>query len=131
MSEQSKPYDRAAVAIPLAIPILISTNMTRSAATYAAAGFNVIRPSPDYAILRRDGVELHISHVQLIPEPHCVAAYLRVADLEPWHRAFQQAQFSKILPPKDKPWGMREIHTIDSDGNLLNVGQPLQAPGVT
>lgn len=125
MSDAEKPFDRNAVTMPLAIPILLTTDMERAAKTYEAAGFDVIRPVADYAILRRAGIEIHISKVSMIPEPHCVAAYLRVDDASAWFDAFGPAEVRKRIAPKDKPWGLKEAHIIDLDGNLLTIGQPL------
>lgn len=125
MSDAVKPFDRKALVVPLAIPILLTTDMERAAKTYAAAGFDVIRPAAEYAILRRAGVEIHISKVGLIPALHCVAAYLRVDDASDWFDAFGPAEVGKRIAPKDKPWGLKEAHIIDLDGNLLTIGQPL------
>ncbi|HPG89990.1 MAG TPA: VOC family protein [Hyphomicrobium sp.] len=125
MTKASPPFDRTKIVVPLAIPILASTDLERASKTYAAAGFEVIRPAPDYAILRRAGVELHMSKVSFIPEPHCIAAYIRVDDADTWFAAFESADVNKRIAPKDKPWGLREAHIIDLDGNLVTIGQPL------
>ncbi|MET1045183.1 MAG: VOC family protein [Hyphomicrobium sp.] len=115
------------VAVPLAIPVLLSTNIERAVDTYGSKGFAVIRAAHNYLILRMHAVELHISNVTQIPEPHCVSAYIRVRDVDEWHAAFKQGSAKRLSEVEDKPWGMREFHFIDDDGNLLNIGQMLPA----
>ncbi|SFV37486.1 bleomycin resistance protein [Hyphomicrobium facile] len=113
------------VAVPLAIPVLLSTNIERSAEIYDSKGFVVVHPAHNYLILRRRAVELHISSVAVIPEPHCVSAYIRVNDVDEWYSAFKNGPSKRLSEVSDKPWGMREFHFIDDDGNLLNIGQML------
>ncbi len=125
MTTISEPFDRNRIAVPLAIPNLISTDLTRATDTDAAAGFTIFRPAIEYAILQRDGIGLHISHVALTPTPQSVTSYLRVANVERWYTAFETSHASKRAPPNGKPWGMRECHVIDSEGNFSTIGQPL------
>ncbi|WP_371199601.1 VOC family protein [Hyphomicrobium sp. MC1] len=66
-----------------------------------------------------------MSSVTHIPEPHCVSAYIRVSDVDDWHAAFKNGRAKRLSTVEDKPWGMREFHFIDDDGNLLNIGQML------
>ena len=115
----------AEVAVPLAIPVLISTDIARAAETYGAKGFSVVNAAHNYLILRRRAVEMHISSVTQIPDPHCVSAYIRVNDVDEWHSAFKEGSAKRLSELEDKPWGMREFHFIDDDGNLLNIGQML------
>ncbi len=113
------------VAVPLAIPVLVSTDIERAAGTYDSKGFSVINAAHNYLILRRCAVEIHVSSVTHIPEPHCVSAYIRVNDVDEWHLAFKNGPAKRLSEVEDKPWGMREFHFIDDDGNLLNIGQML------
>lgn len=118
---------RTTVAIPLAIPVLISTNVKRAAETYGSKGFAIVNATHNYLILRRRAVELHVSSVVQLPEPQCVSAYIRVNDVDEWHSAFKNGKAKRLSKVEDKPWGMREFHFIDDDGNLLNIGQILSS----
>ncbi|HML28144.1 MAG TPA: VOC family protein [Hyphomicrobium sp.] len=118
---------RAGVRVPLAIPVLISTDITRAAETYGSKGFSIVNAAHNYLILRRRTVEIHMSSVTHIPEPPCVSAYLRVNDVDDWHAAFRNGRAKRLSDLEDKPWGMREFHFVDDDGNLLNIGQMLPA----
>lgn len=117
--------NRTGVAVPLAIPVLISTDIERAAVTYGSKGFTVVNAAHNYLILRRRSVELHVSGVVQIPEPQCVCAYIRVDDVDEWHAAFRNGNAKRLSHVEDKPWGMREFHFVDHDGNLLNIGQIL------
>ncbi|MFT3732542.1 MAG: VOC family protein [Hyphomicrobium sp.] len=113
------------VIVPLAIPVLISTDIAHAAETYASKGFTVVNAAHNYLILRRNAVELHVSGVTQVPEPQCVCAYIRVNDVDTWHAAFRNGPAKRLSEVEDKPWGLREFHFIDDDGNLLNIGQML------
>lgn len=114
------------------IPVLPSRDIGRTKALYEALGFAcaIAGAAGDYLIIRRDWVELHFwLFPELQPERNTVSAYIRVADADAAGLIFAgHAGFSprsRYLPPSDKPWGMREAHFIDPDGNLLNIGSPL------
>lgn len=125
MNDTSTPFNRPAIAVPLAIPILLTTDGTRAQLTYKKIGFEVIVASSQYLIMRGFGCELHMSEVSHIPKPACVAAYLRVADVGSMFRTFRQF-YPTLAAPTAKPWGLSEFHWIDEDGNLLTVGQLLR-----
>jgi catechol 2,3-dioxygenase-like lactoylglutathione lyase family enzyme len=122
MTEREDAFDRTAVIAPLAIPVLLTTDIERSKSTYAAIGFTVTDTGHPYLIVRGFGVEFHVSKVDLIPEPHCVSAYLRVPEVAPLYEAFKKVD-GVLAAPVSKPWGLREFHFIDPDGNLLNIGE--------
>ena len=85
----------------------------------------------DYAILTRGTVELHFfTHRELIPAESSAMCYIRVSDVESIYRAFALAELPRRGIPRldaldDKPWGMREFAIVDSDGNLIRIGQTL------
>jgi catechol 2,3-dioxygenase-like lactoylglutathione lyase family enzyme len=122
-------------------PVLMSSDVAASVAFYARLGFELIfvddAAAPRYAAVRRDGVELHLQWHEagarlprgdrpvyrfLVDEPDALfAEFARVPGL---HRT----------PVRDTPWGTREFHLHDPDGNGLQFYRPLgaavRAPGV-
>jgi catechol 2,3-dioxygenase-like lactoylglutathione lyase family enzyme len=117
----------------LAIPTLPGRSLPETLRFYAALGFEgeLIGDDGGYLIVTRGAVELHFfPHPGLVPA-HCDhGAYLRVADVEAWHRELAAAQLPRdgipcMGPVEDKPWGMREFVLVDADGNLLRIGQVL------
>ena len=115
-----------------AIPILPSRSLNGTLRFYRRLGFEGrIHSHGDYAILTRGTVELHFfTHRELRPAESLAGCYIRVADVQSICRAFTLAQLPRKGIPRqdaleDKPWGMREFAIVDSDGNLIRIGQPL------
>jgi len=57
--------------------------------------------------------------------------FLRLASLEDLsavHDEFEAAGAEILEPPTDRPWGMREMHVADPDGNTFRIGAALGAP---
>jgi catechol 2,3-dioxygenase-like lactoylglutathione lyase family enzyme len=116
----------------IAIPILPSRSLSDMLAFYRRLGFEgEIHSFGDYAIIRRDTVELHFfTHRELRPAESSAGCYIRVSDADSIYRAFTLAQLPRKGIPRmdaleDKPWGMKEFAVVDSDGNLLRIGQKL------
>lgn len=116
----------------IAIPILPSRSLSDTLAFFQGLGFEgEIHRHGDYAIIRRDSVELHFFTVRaLVPAESSAMCYIRVSDAEGMFRAFAAAALPRKGIPRmdaleDKPWGMREFAIVDPDGNLLRIGQLL------
>jgi catechol 2,3-dioxygenase-like lactoylglutathione lyase family enzyme len=102
------------------ISVLPSRNLDRSAAFYARLGYGLASRVPGYAILRRDGVELHLAEMEVDPARNPSGADLRVTGVDEMARLFG-------LAAEDKPWGQREFALADPDENLIRVGEPTPA----
>ena len=119
-----QPYD-------LAIPILPSRAVNATVAFYKGLGFEGGAHDFDsgYAILRRGAVELHFfTHKELVPAESSAGCYIRVTDVESFYRSCLPSQLPSTGIPRmgaleNKPWGLREFAIVDTDGNLLRVGQ--------
>ena len=116
----------------IAIPILPSRSLSDTLAFFRRLGFEgKVHSHGDYAILTGGTVELHFfTHRELIPAESSAMCYIRVSDVESIHRTFALAELPRQGIPRmdaleDKPWGMREFAIVDSDGNLLRIGQTL------
>lgn len=75
-----------------------------------------------YAILGRDGIELHLTasaDVQLS------VAYCFVADVAAYYAEVKAAGANITEAIADQPWEMREFETKDPDGNVLIFGEHL------
>lgn len=104
--------------------------MDDTIAFYARLGFEGGTHAFDsgYAILRRGTVELHFAtHDGLVPEESSAGCYIRVGDVDSFHRSCSSAQLPSSSIPRmdaleDKPWGLREFAIVDPDGNLIRIG---------
>jgi catechol 2,3-dioxygenase-like lactoylglutathione lyase family enzyme len=117
-----------------AIPILPSRSARDTLAFYQRLGFEGrIHEFAEYAILTRGPVELHFfTHRDLRPSESDSMCYLRVDNVETWFREFNAAGLPRNGIPRqdaleDKPWGLREFALVDPDGNLIRIGQVLEA----
>ncbi len=116
----------------IAIPILPSRFLDDTLTFFRRLGFDgKIHGHGDYAILTRGTVELHFfTHRELIPAESSAMCYIRVSDVDTLYRAFASAELPlrgipRLDAVEDKPWGMREFAIVDSDGNLIRIGQTL------
>jgi catechol 2,3-dioxygenase-like lactoylglutathione lyase family enzyme len=118
-------------------PVLMSSDPSRSILFFARLGFTVTfqdRPaSPRYVAITRDGVALHL---QWQDESQWACAHDRptyrflVQDVDGLFETFQSADAiapsnSAWAAPGDTPWGTREFHVLDPDGNGLQFYRPL------
>lgn len=117
--------------IDIAIPILPARDLDQSVGFYERLGFQVAGRAPapeDYALLRRDGMELHLFGAPDLDPATCYAGcYLRVTDAKLLHDEFAQlglpdAGFPRLSTLEEKSWGMREFHVMDPSGVLLRIG---------
>ena len=106
-------------------------DMDRCAAFYSRLGFELQwrYDAEGYLIFIKDKIELHLArNPDHKPELSQSAAYIRTDSIDDWSDQLAQldwpdAQIPRFDPASDRPWGMREMHIIDPDGNLLRVGQ--------
>ena len=114
----------------MAIPTLPSRDVNETVTFYRRLGFEGgVHSHGDYAIVTRGTLELHFfTHGELVPEDSSAGCYLRVLDVDAIYRAFAAAELPRRGIPRmdalqDKPWGLREFAVVDSDGNLVRIGQ--------
>jgi catechol 2,3-dioxygenase-like lactoylglutathione lyase family enzyme len=114
-----------------AIAILPSANLDRTAAFYRRLGFARQNRYPDYLVAVRDDFELHFigdkpdGPILLKPQTSMSACYFRCDDADSLHREWQPLDLPRFSTIEDRPWGLREFHFSDPDGNLLRVGHIL------
>ncbi len=121
-------------------PVLMSRDVSVSVSFYQRLGFSLTfqdRPSdPKYAVVARDGVELHL---QWQDESHWTYPIDRptyrflVQDVDELYSMLQKTgaiadQVSSDGPyrtPRNTPWGTREFHLRDPGDNGLQFYRPL------
>lgn len=112
--------------IDIAIPVLPSLDIAQSMAFYGALGFDKQNRFGDYAIVRREAMEIHFWLCDDRRLCESSGIYLRVSDVE----ALFARMAPNVVPPARvsaavelRPWGMREFNIWDPHGNLLRIGQ--------
>ncbi len=121
-------------------PVLMSGDPSRSIRFFTRLGFTVTfqdRPaSPSYVAIARDGVTLHLQWQDASQWActHDRPTYrFLVKDVDGLFEAFRRAgaiapSTSPWAAPGDTPWGTREFHVLDPDGNGLQFYRPSREP---
>jgi catechol 2,3-dioxygenase-like lactoylglutathione lyase family enzyme len=116
-----------------AVPILPSRDLDETLAFYLRLGFED-RGGPheewNYLILGRGGIELQFyGDPDVDPLTSSASCYLRVEDADALHDEWRRAGVpaddatgSRLEPPTDTEYGMREFALVDPSGNLVRVG---------
>ncbi len=114
-----------ALQVQAALPVLASLNIHQTLDFYIQQlGFTAVLQHSDYAIVCREGAEIHFWRCA---DPHIAentSCYIRVTDVEALYQEFTAKQLA-LSSPIIQPWGMKELYVIDPHGNLLKWGQHL------
>ena len=81
---------------------------------------------PYYAVIGRDGVEIHLSEREdsSTPIERC-AAYVYVDDADALYEEFEGKGIEMFAPPENQENGMREFELTDNSGHFLMFGQKI------
>jgi catechol 2,3-dioxygenase-like lactoylglutathione lyase family enzyme len=121
-----------------AVPILPSRNLDETLEFYEQLGFE-LRGAPiekyRYLIIGRGSIEVHFWDAPDVdPLTTDASCYIRVDDADALHREWEAVGVqsdpvtgSRLMPPTDTEYGLREFALVDKSGNLLRVGSPLRA----
>lgn len=105
------------------IPVLASLDLAESVAFYTdRLGFTKLSQYEDYAIVARDGAEIHFWACEDRDVAESTSCYIRVADTQQLYEEFVENGVS-AQEPVVRPWGMKELYVIDPHGNLLKFGE--------
>jgi uncharacterized glyoxalase superfamily protein PhnB len=115
--------------IDQACPLFAAADPGVAAAWYRdRLGFAVAMTMDDYAIVKRDGIEVHFWRSADRHIAENTSAYFRTGDVDAlFGEMAAAADGGRVIAPEDRAWGMREFYVIDPDGNLLRFGQPAVA----
>jgi catechol 2,3-dioxygenase-like lactoylglutathione lyase family enzyme len=108
-----------------AIPILPCSNLETALAFYARLGFSAVMRSEHYAIVRRDGAELHFARVPPRTTPGEAMCCIRVASTDALYREFTDRGL-RLDPPLEREWYVKELNVFDPDGNTLKFAEPIE-----
>lgn len=119
------------------VPILPSRDLHETLGFYEALGFDNRGAPPeqwDYLIVRRGGLEIHFySEPHVDPFTTSASCYAFVEDAqalyEKWVRVVvaDPPTGSRLVPPTDTDYGLREFAVVDRSGNLVRLGSPTVA----
>ncbi len=78
---------------------------------------------PVYAVLRRDGVSLHLARAERAGG----GFYLSVRGVDALYEQLRRAGVTIGRPIEDAPYGMRDFTIQDPAGNGIQIGEPVRA----
>jgi catechol 2,3-dioxygenase-like lactoylglutathione lyase family enzyme len=104
----------------MAVPVLYSTDLDRTASYYGPLGLRVSERHDTYLVMRAGPVELHFSSGHLAPAPG--QAFLHVADAGKLWKELKGRSVTGLGPVEDHPSGLREFVVTDPDGNRIRLG---------
>jgi catechol 2,3-dioxygenase-like lactoylglutathione lyase family enzyme len=103
-----------------AVPVLPTTNISQATSFYGQLGFQVLHQEAEYAIVKRDGVELH---VWLCPDRSLAensSCRIQVTGIEALYQEYQsKGLLASDAAVRDTPWGTREFAVFDPDRVLI------------
>ncbi|WP_344278361.1 bleomycin resistance protein [Actinomadura napierensis] len=119
-----------------AVPILPSRDLAETLEFYGRLGFESRGAPPErygYVIIGRGSVELHFWHdPEVDPLATASSCYVHVRDADALYRAWSDIGVptdretgSRLVPPTDTDYGLREFALVDRSGNLLRIGGPI------
>ena len=103
----------------MAVPVLATTDLDRSAEVYGAAGFEVTGGHEGYLVMHAGPVELHFAQDA---ETTAGACYLHVADVAVVRDRLEATVAGSTGPLGDTDYGLREFTFTDPDGNRVRFG---------
>jgi catechol 2,3-dioxygenase-like lactoylglutathione lyase family enzyme len=116
-----------------AVPILPSRDLDETLSFYERLGFE-LRGAPierfRYLIIGRGTVEIHFWDAPDVdPLTTDFSCYVHVRDADALYDAWSSigvptdpATGSRLMPPWDTEYGLREFALVDPSGNLLRIG---------
>lgn len=111
------------IQIQTTVPVLASMNLDESVAFYTERlGFIRAGQYDDYAMVMRDGAEIHFWLCSNPTVAENTSCYVRVASTQKLYEEFVQKGLA-VDAPAVRPWGMKELYVIDPHGNLLKFGE--------
>jgi catechol 2,3-dioxygenase-like lactoylglutathione lyase family enzyme len=108
-------------------PIFGITNLKASLAYYRdVLGFKVDwdwGDPPDFASVTRSGLTLFVG---VSSDPGHGGLWTFAGDVDALYAELKRRGARIKVPPTDMPWGNRELHVLDLDGNLLRFAGPVR-----
>lgn len=110
-----------------AIPRLAARDVNRAVEFYESQlGFSASLHLEDYAILRREGAEIHVGQLDIDPMTNHITCRVDVRGIAELH---ERCSALGIVHPNDKlsmkPWGRLEFSILDLDRNLVTFAEVL------
>lgn len=128
----ARPLQNGVMGITGADPVLAVHDLDVSGAWYRdVLGCAVEEADPgNWRFCRAGAVTFMLGRCPDVPAAgelgdHSYVAYLKVDDVDGFHRRALSAGAEVLKAPRDEPWGMRELGLRSPDGHRFILGQPV------
>jgi predicted enzyme related to lactoylglutathione lyase len=111
-------------------PMLATDNMDETILFYQTVlGFKTMMTSPEYAIVERDGLTIHLQKAEDEETMKCMRehteVYIEVSGIHDlWEHVKTFKSRYRVRDLFDREYGMTEFHIADPHGCLVFVGEP-------
>jgi hypothetical protein len=110
-----------------AIPILSTGRFEDSVRFFERLGFSVRHNDGSYAIVHRDGVELHLARFEgLDPKENQHECRVRVRNIDALYESMPEDAVHPNGKLDVKPWGMKEFALLDPGGICVQFSEPVE-----
>lgn len=101
-------------------PRFVVQHMERALAFYGQLGFQPTYRDEAFAIVTRDGLDIHFNALAEPPKSHSVC-WIGVTNIKALYQQYQHClpTYAMQSPLEVKPWGLKEFFLRDPFGNLL------------
>ena len=113
MSSQSSQPTFLAVA-----PRFVVRDLEQALAFYRQLGFQTTYQDEAFAIVERDGVDLHLNSSPDAPKGKHAVCWIAVTNIEALYQQYLSTNAVRS-PLEAKPWGLKEFFIGDPFGNLI------------
>ena len=111
--------------------VLAVPDLEKSSTFYRnVLGFTIYDMAPGWLRYERDGCSIMAGECRDALPPrelgdHSYFGYFVVDDLDAMYGRLVAANAEILKPPRDEPWGMRELALRTADGHRIMLGQPV------
>lgn len=98
-------------------PRFVVQNMEQALAFYGQLGFTTTYQDEGFAIIKRDGIDLHLNSSPEPPKGHSVC-WIGVTNIEALYQQYLPTNAVQS-PLEARPWGLKEFFICDLFRNLI------------
>jgi catechol 2,3-dioxygenase-like lactoylglutathione lyase family enzyme len=105
-------------------PTFRVADVDRAVEHYQCLGFDTEYHDATYAFANRDGITVHLAHIDTADQATPATIFLHVTDADRLAADWREAGV-EVDGPEDQDYGLREGSHADPDGNRIRFGSPM------
>ena|SRR5579859_5754600 len=105
-------------------PRFVVRDLEQALSFYGQLGFQTTYHDENFAIIERDGLDLHLNHFPGAPKGKCSVCWIAVTNSDALYQQYLPTNAVRS-PLKAQPWGLKEFTVRDPSGNLIIFAERL------